>query len=78
MTVVRLFVGGQTLDLSGEKQIPKLSDEFRNAFGEVAALNSTATLEVNPETKQQETVGSKTEGALLMMLGRYQIDPEVR
>ena len=52
MTVVRLFVGGQTLDLSGA-QVPQLSESFRGAFGEGAAANSTAPLELNHESKQK-------------------------
>ena len=55
MTVVRLFVGGQTLDLSGEK-VPQLSDAFRTVLADAAATNSTATLDMNNETKQKVRV----------------------
>lgn len=87
MTVHRIVVAGQVVDFSSRssasesdaRDLPALHDAFRSVLAEAISVNSTATLERNnDDTKQQEVIGSKTEGALLLLLARYNIDYAVR
>ena len=48
----------------------QIGDTIKSALIQGMAINSTAVLEMNKETQKIVTVGSKTEGALLQMVGK--------